>query len=235
MICAVKKGKKLILSISCGVKTCFGDINIKGEFVHFFLAGNWVQHLGPGTFPHPAAPNNLSGHCHRPAGPPQPRPAGGALPQPLCLAGLQQLQQGQGAGRPAWQHADQQPSTAGQNEQLSGPRHGLPGQQHAAQLAGRALLSTNGSWRDARPVHVIVLHPPTESGAHGSGDGAAKVTHYSCGVIPFLRLKRSTQFVVTGSIFLDTFYKHDLWVCLKYGLKHNIKKKPLVAFMNLYF
>lgn len=119
--------------------------------VHPLCSGDRVSHLGPGPLPHPAAPDHLPHPGLQPAGPPQQHPAGGALPQPLRLTNVHQLQQGQQAGRRARLGAEQQQSPADQNEGFPRPRHGLRGQQHAAQLAGRSLLPTDGPGAEPEP------------------------------------------------------------------------------------
>ena len=119
--------------------------------VHPLCSGDRVSHLGPGPLPHPAAPDHLPHAGLQPAGPPQQHPAGGALPQPLRLTNVHQLQQGQQAERRAGLGAEQQQSPAGQNERFPRQRHGLRGQQHAAQLAGRALLPTDGPGAEPEP------------------------------------------------------------------------------------
>lgn len=103
-------------------------------------AGDRVSHLGPRSFPHPAATDHLPRSGLRPEGTPQPHPAGGAVPQPFGSTGVQQFQPSQGAGRPAGQRVNQLQGPAGQDEGVPGQCHGLPGQQHAAQLAGRSFL-----------------------------------------------------------------------------------------------
>lgn len=149
---------------------------------HSLHSGNRVSHPSPGTFPHPAAPDHLPGPGLQPAGSPQPHPAGGALPQPLCHANVRQLQQGQQAGRPAGQRAEQQQSPSGQDEGVPRQRHGLSGQQHATQLAGGSLLPPDSPRADPRTG--LTRRPATTRRVHGSRDGvatlsAAFVIHYS--------------------------------------------------------
>lgn len=86
-----------------------------------------VKNPGNSALPHTAAADNMPGAGVWPAGPSPEHPEGGAVPQPLSLPGLLQLQQSGGVWGPVGRGAGQQQGPAGQDEGVAGRHHGLPG------------------------------------------------------------------------------------------------------------
>lgn len=133
-------------------------------------SGHRVSHPGPSPFLQPAAPDLLPGGGLQRTGSAQPRPAGGALSQPLSSAALRQRRSAEPTPRAAGQRARRHSSPAGPDEGVAGPCHGLPGQQHAAQLARGALLPSHNAQGDPHTGPSSVLTAPPRT-APGDTDG----------------------------------------------------------------